>query len=235
MDWLHFLNLQYWYCIIYSLFGGECAYLEELRNTQNQSSGGGIGAGNGVDGMAEPGFFATVFGWFSSAAGSVWSASEGVLTLIWNAYSALAWGVSLFLFLVLLFALAGLLFIRMRELSKYGTLPPRSEEENIRKSRWEALLEEAMTSDPKAWRHAILEADMMLGELLEKLGYAGATTADKMRALPEDAFVTVPQAWEAHRVRNFVSQGQSDFILTQREAFRIMKLYEQVFEEFDFI
>lgn len=241
MDALHFLNLQYWYCIIYSFFGGGCAYLDELRAAQGGASGDLSGA-IGPDQSA----FEVLFGWFASAgsalwnaaafaASSVWSVIEGPVSFLWSAYSALAWGFSLFLALLILFSAAGLALIRFRELSVYGTLPPKSNEENVRNHRWQELLGEAMSSDPKRWRFALLEADKMLGELLEKLGYAGATTADKMRALPEDAFVTVPVAWEAHRVRNLVSLGSSDFILTQREAFRVMKLYEQVFEEFSFI
>jgi len=223
MDWLHFLNLQYWYCIIYSAFGGECTYLKELREAQGAVEGNTTSV------------FQQFLDSIHSAVSTVWGAVSGVLSLIWDVYSAFAWGFSLFLLLGILFALGGLMYIRFRELLTYGTLPPKSDEETVRGSRWEELLAEAITTDPKRWRYAILEADKMLGELLEKLGYRGATTADKMRSLPEDAFVTVPVAWEAHRVRNFISQGTSDFILTQREAFRVMKLYEQVFEEFSFI
>ena len=223
MEWLHFLNLQYWYCIIYSTFGGTCTYLEELREQQ----GGGA--------EASPGVVERILEALGGGGSALWETISTIVGFVWGLYSAAAWVASSFLALAILFALAGLAYIRLRELSVYGTLPPRSGEETERGNRWQELLLEAMSTDPKRWRFAILEADKMLGELLGNLGYTGATTADKMRSLPEDAFVTVPVAWEAHRVRNFVSQGSSDFILTQREAFRIMKLYEQVFEEFSFI
>ncbi|XKT74776.1 MAG: hypothetical protein ACJKTH_01665 [Patescibacteria group bacterium UBA2163] len=232
MDWLHFLNLQYIYCVIYSFFGNECNDVGGFGNDGSFGNGGSIAsttpsAGGGVlDQIGEVFFsvFSTLGNFFSP-----------LIKSIWGFYSGLAWGISFFLFLVMIFALGSLLFIRLREINKYGTLPPETEKESIRTARWEELLEETMVTDPKRWRHAILEADSMLGELLERLGYAGATTTDKMRSLPEDAFVTVPVAWEAHRIRNFISAGSSDFILTQREAFRVMKLYEQVFEEFHFI
>ena len=92
-----------------------------------------------------------------------------------------------------------------------------------------------MSSDPKRWRESILGADMILGELFTTLGYQGATTDAQIRHVPDDAFANLPAAWEAHRIRNFISSPSSHFILTQREAFRVMKLYEQVFREFDFI
>jgi hypothetical protein len=136
---------------------------------------------------------------------------------------------------VILGSAIGLALIRYQELSAYGTLTRQSAVASGLRSRWQLLLDQAISTDPKAWRSAILDADIMLGELLLKLSYQGDTTAERLRAVPEGAFVTLPNAWEAHRIRNFVSARSSDYILTQREAFRVMKLYEQVFEEFDFI
>ena len=114
-------------------------------------------------------------------------------------------------------------------------MPQKTDEEKALREQWDEFMDDALSNDPKLWKESILSADRMLGELLAALGIPGATTPDRMRALPEDAFQTVPQAWEAHRVRNFVSSGSSDFILTQREAYRVMKLYEQVFEEHHYI
>lgn len=226
MEWVHFLNLQYWYCIIYSLFGGHCAFLDELRN--NQSS---TGSGKGVwESLVD-----TYSAFYASTLGPLLHIIGNGIAFLWNAYSTLAWTVSGILFFTILSALLGFLFIRFRDLYTYGTLAPEEEKINPTQDKWQELLEYAKSTDPKLWRKAILEADMMLGDLLGRLGYEGINTAEKMKRLPEDAFVTVPVAWEAHRVRNFVSSGSSDFILTQREAFRVMKLYEQVFEEFNFV
>lgn len=223
MDWLHFLNLQYWYCIFYSLFGGRCAYLDQLRAEQEAAR---------VDG---PSALEAFINFFVSGTQAVWEFSSAFLTALWNAFSAFAWSVSGFLFFSILSTLGMLIFIRLREASLYSTLPPRTEEDIKMRDRWSELLERALSSDPKEWKEAVLGADRMLGELLDLLGFKGATTPDKMRMLPEDAFQTVPQAWEAHRIRNYISSGASDYILTQREAYRVMKLYEQVFEEQQFI
>ncbi len=222
MDWLHFLNLQYWYCIIYSFFGGRCAYLEQLAAERAAANQG-------------PGFFEQFIEVVAAVSGAVWNVLANIIAVLWDAFSVLAWGVSGILFLAIL-ALAAILFLlRLHELEVYGTLPPAPPEEAARRTYWQELLDRALSVDPKEWREAILAADRMLGELLEELGVPGATTPDRMRNLPDGAFLTVPQAWEAHRVRNFVSSAHSDFILTQREAFRVMKLYEQVFEEHRFI
>lgn len=222
MDVLHFLNLQYWYCIIYSLFGGRCAYLEQLAAERAALDQG-------------PSFFEQFIEVVAAVSGAVWNVLANIISALWEVYSVFAWGLSGILFLAILTTAALLALLRFQELSVYGTLPVAPAEEAARRTRWQELLDRALSTDPKEWREAILEADRMLGTLLEELGVRGATTPDRMRNLPEDAFLTTPQAWEAHRIRNFVSSANSDFILTQREAYRVMKLYEQVFEEHRFI
>ena len=232
MEGFYFLNLQYWYCVVYSLFGGNCTYLDQLRAEGVDVAFDGITPGEDGEDVSVIG---QVTEQFTEGVSTVLDPVVSVLSFVWDAYSVLAWSVSGFLFFAILSALAGLLYIRFREFYTYSTLPPEVKKDDPRHNRWEELLEYAKSTDPKLWRQAILEADHMLGELLGGLKYEGVNTAEKMRNLPEDAFVTVPVAWEAHRIRNFVSQGASDFILTQREAFRVMKLYEQVFEEFNFV
>jgi hypothetical protein len=234
-----FLNLQYWYCVVYSLFGGKCTAVDE--GTINVATttistpapaphvgfwdwlfGGGHGVYDGPFAFLVN-IFAPLIGFLATALG-----------ILWAIYSVLAYTLSGLLILIITGTLLGLLWIRYQELSKYSTLSPTKKLTKDR-SRWQELLSGATSTDPKLWRESILAADTMLGELLLKLGYQGSATHERLRAVPEGAFVTLPNAWEAHRIRNFVSARSSDFILTQREAFRVMKLYEEVFEEFDFI
>jgi hypothetical protein len=225
----HYLNLQYWFCLLYNLFGGSCTLFENVTPESGAPPELGVQAGESVS----PGFFERIFSAYAETLGTIGDALTSFFLFIWHAYSVVAWSVSAFLFLAILIAFAGLIYIRIREWSVYSTLPAYViERERTQRDEWDALLTQVKSNNPTLWRHAILEADQMLGALLGQLGYPGETTAERMRNLPEDAFVTVPVAWEAHRVRNFVAHGASNFILTQREAFRVMKLYEQVFEEF---
>jgi|SRR3989344_2426536 len=230
-NYIHFINLEYWYCIFYSLFGGTCTALtvgiegapsvldEEVVNT---------GATLATSSVSLWGSLGSIFG----TSGAV---IVGIAAILWAFYSAIAYTVSGLLIILIVVALSGLLYIRYKELSFFATLPTQTRTINPLKSRWEALLEDATSNDPKRWRRGIVEADTMLGEVLAKLGYRGQTTAERLRSVPDAAFVTLPAAWEAHRVKNFVVARLSNYILTQRESFRVMKLYEQVFEEFDFI
>ena len=231
-NYLHFINLEYWYCVVYSFFGGACtavrAVVEEGLTIAEEGDGGSssiVAATSTV----------SLWGSLWSGFGAVGALVFGVFSILWAFYSAVAYTISGLLLLLIAGSLMGLLYIRYKELSLYGTLPFETRTINPLKNRWEALLEDATSNDPKRWRRGVAEADNMLGELLAKLGYQGQTTAERLRSVPDAAFVTLPAAWEAHRVKNFVIARLSNYILTQRESFRVMKLYEQVFEEFDFI
>ncbi len=236
-QYLKFLNLQYWYCIIYSLFGGRCTETQlgiPSVDVNAQITAGGTTA---TTTTAVTAAHQTAHWWSSLVEGgsAVGTAILAFLSLLWGIYSAIAYTVSGVLALSIIGSATGLILLRMRELATYSTLPQAPVAAHTLRNRWQSLLDNAMSTDPKRWREGILDADVMLGELLGTLGYKGASTAEQMQQVPESAFVTISEAWEAHRIRNFVSMRSSDYILTQREAFRVMKLYEQVFEEFDFV
>ncbi|MEK7530884.1 MAG: hypothetical protein AAB573_03365 [Patescibacteria group bacterium] len=264
MNGVPFLNLQYFYCLIYSFFGGDCSRVSITASDVASSTSDALGsAGNaatttvevaggfwswlwpfgdlGLSSVGSGGahatgtFAASLASYFPESAVTVLLALGTLLSILWSAFSWFSYSASGILAMAIVSSILTIGFVRMKEWNQFSALPPAESRKSYSWSRWQDLLNEAMTSNPMHWRHAILEADGMLGELLSRLGYAGGTTSEMMRHVPDDAFVTVPQAWEAHRIKNFVAQRTSDYILTQREAFRTMKLYEQVFEEFDFI
>jgi hypothetical protein len=101
--------------------------------------------------------------------------------------------------------------------------------------RWNRVLEQAHGEDERGWRLAILEADIMLNELLDVLGYRGETMADKMKMVDRTRFHTIDLAWEAHSVRNQIAHQGSHKHLDSREARRVIMLYEKVFKEFQFV
>lgn len=101
--------------------------------------------------------------------------------------------------------------------------------------RWQSVLNHMNTLNQAEWRIGILEADMMLAELLQKRGYPGVSIGDQLKNVDTEKFKTLQDAWEAHKVRNIIAHEGSAFILGEREARRVIGLYERVFREFDFI
>ena len=97
--------------------------------------------------------------------------------------------------------------------------------------RWGEILELVNTDNPGNWRLAVIEADVMLDDLMKRLGYLGDTLGERLRSADSATFRSLQEAWEAHRVRNQIAHEGSDFVLTQREARRIIDLFRQVFQE----
>ncbi len=101
--------------------------------------------------------------------------------------------------------------------------------------RWEDAVAHIESDNPNDWRLAIIEADIMLEDLLNKLGYAGMTIGDKLKQASPQFFRTIEDAWKAHRTRNDIAHRGSDFVLTKRLAKETLEQYRRVFEEFSII
>ncbi|MSU55587.1 MAG: hypothetical protein EXS46_03585 [Candidatus Taylorbacteria bacterium] len=101
--------------------------------------------------------------------------------------------------------------------------------------RWEKILQHIGSHNSSDWRLAILECDIILEEMLTKMGYHGETVAEKLKAVEKSDFLSIDKAWEAHRVRNTIAHQGSNFQITDREARRVVGLYQDVFKEFHFI
>ncbi len=105
----------------------------------------------------------------------------------------------------------------------------------IKNPKWQRVLEHANSSNPSDWRLSILEADILLGDVLEKMGYHGEGIGEMLKSVEKSDFNTIDNAWEAHKVRNAIAHEGSDFLLSQRETQRVIGLYESVFQEFKFV
>ncbi len=101
--------------------------------------------------------------------------------------------------------------------------------------KWNHIREQAASPDERQWRLAILEADIMLNEVLDVQGFKGETMADKLKQANRSTFRTIDQAWEAHQVRNRIAHDGQSYPLDERHARRTIGMYEQVFREFRFV
>lgn len=101
--------------------------------------------------------------------------------------------------------------------------------------RWNRVEEQANSSNPESWRLAILEADIMLSELLDLQGYKGETVVDKMKQVDRAQFNSIDAAWDAHKVRNAIAHEGATLDLSPREVRRVIGLYRRVLEEFRYI
>ncbi len=101
--------------------------------------------------------------------------------------------------------------------------------------KWVNVVKHINSPNPADWKLAILECDIMLGEILEKMGYTQPSIGEKLKSIEPSDFTNIEAAWEAHKIRNSIAHEGSDFAINEREAKRVIGLYELVFEEFEYI
>lgn len=155
-----------------------------------------------------------------------------------GAWFSHAWGVlgvtsfllTILAFLILVYCTMRVLQIKkMEDQEKYSTISESAEETRKDHARWShirTLIESPNESD---WRQAIIEADIMLEEVLMQAGYPGETVGDKLKMA---RFSTLDDAWEAHKVRNEIAHQGSAYHLTDKSAYHAIQRYEAVFKEF---
>lgn len=136
---------------------------------------------------------------------------------------------------IIVYSLVRLFDLRHREHEFLTTLIETPEKAGGTNSRWAHVEELIAGTSASDWRAAIIEADIMLDDLLTKLGYAGAGVGEKLKLVDRSKFGTLEDAWEAHKVRNQIAHQGSDFELTESLARRTISRYSAVLREFDVI
>jgi hypothetical protein len=102
-------------------------------------------------------------------------------------------------------------------------------------SRWDSVVALVNSPNEGDWRRAILDADVMLDQLLAERGYPGSSLGEKLKHANPLQFTTIDLAWEAHKMRNTIAHLGEAFPLTQRDARATVDLFRRVFEEFSII
>lgn len=120
----------------------------------------------------------------------------------------------------------------LREAERAYNETRKAGDENVK---WQQVLAHAGSENPNDWRLAIIEADIMLDDLLESVGYTGMSIGEKLKSARPEVFKTVQDAWDAHKVRNQIAHRGSDFVLTKRATQQAIAQYERVFREFEHI
>ncbi len=133
-------------------------------------------------------------------------------------------------------------FIRWKKITKLHRMQMRLLEKKLTQTdiagtnvRWDRVEALVASDNPGDWRVAIIEADIMLDDLVTNMGYGGDTLGEKLKRIEKSDFTTLESAWEAHKIRNRIAHSGSDFILTAREAKRVIGLFRDVFREFDYV
>lgn len=102
-------------------------------------------------------------------------------------------------------------------------------------SRWKDVMEHIRSENDADWKVAILEADSMLGELIEGLGYEGENLGERLKNVPKGEMMSLDDAWNAHKMRNRIAHEGMSVKLSRADLSDTMASFEHVFREFDYI
>lgn len=121
---------------------------------------------------------------------------------------------------------------RLKLLATFNTSGPVVSAEN---QKWGEVIKYINSSNPADWKLAIIEADLILDEMVLRMGYKGANLGERLKTVEEKNFTTLQNAWEAHKIRNRIAHEGSDFSVSRTEARRVIGLYESAFREFEYL
>ena len=101
--------------------------------------------------------------------------------------------------------------------------------------RWEKIQSLISSQNESDWKQAIIQADIILDDLLNKMGYKGESVGEKLKRIEPSDFNTLNEAWEAHKVRNSIAHDATGPAMNEHQAKMVINLYKKVFEEFYYI
>lgn len=102
-------------------------------------------------------------------------------------------------------------------------------------NRWTSVQTHIESPNENDWRQAILEADIILDDILTKMGYRGESIGEKLKRVEPGDMKSLDAAWEAHKVRNEIAHSGSLYAINQHTAKQVVNQYKKVFEEFYYI
>lgn len=153
---------------------------------------------------------------------------------VWAVYVVLAYLLSILLMYIYVYASIGIGKISEQEeaiIKSHEAAFAQKKEIQSSSSRIAIMQERVQSENPDDWKLAIIEADIMLDKSLKKLGYAGTSLGERLRGLTTAQLPSLNDAWQAHKVRNFIAHAGDEYILTQREAQETLIRFERVFRD----
>jgi hypothetical protein len=109
----------------------------------------------------------------------------------------------------------------------YGAKVP-SLKKSAYAKRWESIKNRIDEGSISSAKMAVIEADKMLSEVLEKVGYKGKNTAEKIAAVKPGQLIGIEDVIESHSIYKQIVQNHA-FEIEHDELLRVLESYEKVF------
>ncbi|HHE76564.1 MAG TPA: hypothetical protein ENL27_01110 [Candidatus Parcubacteria bacterium] len=116
------------------------------------------------------------------------------------------------------------------KIAEFFTYKPRAAKKAFK--RWAKITKKLDSNKESDYKLAVIEADSLLEEILEKIGYKGETLKDRLDQLDEEILPNIKEVREAHQVRNDIVHDP-DYRLGLDQASKILAVYEEAFRKLE--
>jgi hypothetical protein len=192
-----------------------------------------------------PPFFTSTNSTVESIFTQIWEVVKDIFHFIFNTHT---WSVigeisiilSIFYIGVITFCLIKLFEIQAHEKEEVDheireALEKQKEKNRTENPRWHYILTLVESPNESDWRVSIIEADSMLEEVLREKGFSGTTLGEILDSAKEAGYRSIGDAWAAHDIRNKIAHEGVDYPISQVEARRVIRMYQNFFEEIQVI
>ncbi len=143
--------------------------------------------------------------------------------------------VGLYLFAWILFLLLKNSWLRYRYFEDYTeALSYKPFERKEIGKRWDNVLKHLDSGKESEFKMALIDADNILWEVFQKMGYKEETIGDILENIEEGVVPKLDEIKEAHRIRNKVVHDP-DYSLDREEAEKTLKVYEETLRNLEAI
>lgn len=115
-------------------------------------------------------------------------------------------------------------YLTLRDLQEFLTYRPfglrRIEKE------WQKIKGRLETEMESEWKLAVIEADKIMDDILNRMGFGGASLGERLDKLTAVSLPNIEEVREAHKIRNNIIHDPT-YRLTLEEAQRVITIYEK--------
>ncbi|MBI2627115.1 MAG: hypothetical protein HYW77_02630 [Parcubacteria group bacterium] len=130
-------------------------------------------------------------------------------------------------FIILVIKLRKFVAERLRQLK---ATPVKPDEGGPLMARWEEIKRHIDSDKEAQWKLAVIEADALVNNILEKAGYPGETMGEKLMLITRDQIQSIDGLWFAHKIRNQIAHNP-EFKITQSDSIEAITNFEKVLKE----
>lgn len=95
---------------------------------------------------------------------------------------------------------------------------------------WHNIETRMSTMHEAEYKLAIIEADKLFDDLLQKMAYKGKDMGDRLKQITTEQLSSINAIWKCHKIRNLISHDVN-YHLTFSEAQWVIQMYEDAFIE----